>query len=211
MTPLSELYPRAQFQWQQLEESPVPVFFVGAATCGHAAGVSSVLEALRQRIKERGLKALVIEVGCIGLCCFEPIVIVHKPGAPRVCYGNVGADEIIQILERHVLGDDPCAQWALGTMTPGELGGIGAFSDHPMLRRQVRNVLHNCGLIDPENVNHYLARDGYRGFLKALELGSERTLEEVKTSGLRGRGGAGFPTWQKWQFCRNAPGETKYL
>jgi NADH-quinone oxidoreductase subunit F len=79
------------------------------------------------------------------------------------------------------------------------------------MRRQVRNVLRNCGLIDPENVHHYLARDGYRGFLKALEIGPDKTLEEVRTAGLRGRGGAGFPTWRKWQFCRDAPGRTKYL
>ncbi|RKY08317.1 MAG: NADH-quinone oxidoreductase subunit NuoF, partial [Planctomycetota bacterium] len=69
----------------------------------------------------------------------------------------------------------------------------------------------NCGIIDPENMEHSLARDGYRGFLRALEIGPDKTLEEVKASGLRGRGGAGFPTWRKWQFCRNSPGETKYL
>ncbi|MDD5094353.1 MAG: NADH-quinone oxidoreductase subunit NuoF [Dehalococcoidia bacterium] len=211
MRPLSELYPQAQAEWKQLEKSEVPVFFVGAATCGHAAGASSVLEALRREIKDRGIEALVMEVGCIGLCSFEPTVIVHKPGAPRVCYGNVGADEAIQILEKHVLGDDPCARLALGKMTPGSLDGIGDFKEHPMLRRQVKNVLANCGLIDPENIFHYLARDGYRGFLRALDLEPEGVLKEVKTSGLRGRGGAGFPTWQKWHFCREAPGHPKYL
>jgi NADH:ubiquinone oxidoreductase subunit F (NADH-binding)/ferredoxin len=96
-------------------------------------------------------------------------------------------------------------------MTPGELNGIDDFDAHPMMRRQVRNILRNCGLIDPENPYHYLARDGYRGFLKALEMGPDKTLEEVKAARLRGRGGAGFPTWRKWQFCRDAPGQTKYL
>jgi NADH:ubiquinone oxidoreductase subunit F (NADH-binding)/ferredoxin len=139
------------------------------------------------------------------------LVIVHKNGAPRVCYANIGPDEIIQILEKYVLGNDPCVQWALGKMTPGRLDGIKDFNEHPMMRRQVRNILRNCGLIDPENVHHYLARDGYRGFLQALEIGPDKTLEEVKKSGLRGRGGAGFPTWRKWQFCRDAPGGTKYL
>ncbi|HUV63765.1 MAG TPA: NADH-quinone oxidoreductase subunit NuoF, partial [Sedimentisphaerales bacterium] len=142
---------------------------------------------------------------------FEPLVIVHKSGAPRVCYANVGPEKIIHILENYVLGDDPCAKWALGTMTPGQLNGIDDFDEHPMMRRQVRNILRNCGLIDPENVHHYLARDGYRGFLQALEIGPDKTFEEVRTAGLRGRGGAGFPTWRKWQFCRDAPGQTKYL
>ncbi len=211
MTLLQGVFDKAVVQWHKLEESDRPIFFVGAATCGRAAGAGEVLERLRSHIKARAIDALVVEVGCLGLCYLEPLVIVHKPGAPRVCYGNIGPDEIIRILESHVLGDDPCAQWALGKMTPGQLNGIGEFNDHPMMRRQVRRILRNCGLIDPENVHHYLARDGYRGFLRALELGPDKTLEEVKVAGLRGRGGAGFPTWQKWQFCRDAAGEPKYL
>jgi len=211
MTSLEQIYAEAQTQWRQLQESKLPVFYVGAATCGRAAGATEVLESLRSHIKNKKIKASVIEVGCLGPCSFEPLVIVQKHGSPSVCYANVGPDEIIQILENHVLGDDPCSKWALGTMTSGKLNGIGDFNEHPMMRRQVRNVLRNCGLIDPENVHHYLARDGYRGFLKALEIGPDKTLEEVKAAGLRGRGGAGFPTWRKWQFCRDAPGTTKYL
>jgi NADH-quinone oxidoreductase subunit F len=211
MTSLQQTFAEAQAQWRQLQDSEVPIFFVGAATCGRAAGATEVLQQLRSHIKARELNALVVEVGCLGPCSFEPLVIVHKSGAPRVCYGNVGPDEIIHILENHVLGDDPCVKWALGKMTAGQLDGIDDFSAHPMMRRQVRNILRNCGLIDPEDVHHYLARDGYRGFLRALETRPDKTLEEVKSAGLRGRGGAGFPTWRKWQFCRDAPGKTKYL
>ena len=211
MTSLQEAYTKAEAQWRQLEESAVPILFVGAATCGRAAGAMEVLDVLRAQIEARGINARVIEVGCYGLCSFEPLVIVQKSGRPRVCYGHVGPDEIVHIVERYVLGDDPCAEWALGKMGPGELDGIGDFSEHPMLRRQVRNVLRNCGLIDPENVYHYLAREGYRGFLRALELGAGKTLKEVKAAGLRGRGGAGFPTWRKWEICRKAPGDQRYL
>jgi len=211
MTSLQQIYTEAQAQWRELQESELPVFFVGAATCGRAAGATEVLQNLRSCIKARKINARVIEVGCLGPCSFEPLVIVHKSGAPRVCYANVGPEKIIHILENYVLGDDPCAKWALGKMTPGQLNGIDDFNEHPMMRRQVRNILRNCGLIDPENVHHYLARDGYRGFLQALEIGPDKTLEEVRTAGLRGRGGAGFPTWRKWQFCRDAPGQTKYL
>jgi len=227
MTSLQQLYRTAGRQWDKLEASEVPVFFVGAATCGRAAGATEVLQALRGRIEQDKLNVLVVEVGCLGPCSFEPLVIVHKSGAPRICYANVGPDKVIAILERYVLGDDPCAEWALGKMTvcsvpvracPSErltaslqTDDIADFSVHPMMRPQVRNILRNCGLIDPENVHHYLAREGYRGFLKALEIGPEKTLEEVKASGLRGRGGAGFPTWRKWQSCRSAPGPTKFL
>jgi NADH-quinone oxidoreductase subunit F len=226
MTSLQQIYTEAQEQWRQLQESELPVFFVGAATCGRAAGATEVLQVLRDHIERKKINAKVFEVGCLGPCSFEPLVIVHKSGAPRVCYANIGPEEIVQILENYVLGDDPCPQWALGTMTPrrkasstgsltgltgGRLDGIKDFNEHPMMRRQVRNILRNCGLIDPENVHHYLARDGYRGFLHALEIGPDKTLGEVKTAGLRGRGGAGFPTWRKWQFCRDAPGRTKYL
>jgi NADH-quinone oxidoreductase subunit F len=226
MTSLQQIYTEAQEQWRQLQESELPVFFVGAATCGRAAGATEVLQVLRDHIERKKINAKVVEVGCLGPCSFEPLVIVHKSGAPRVCYANIGPEEIVQILENYVLGDDPCPQWALGTMTPrrkasstgsltgltgGRLDGIKDFNEHPMMRRQVRNILRNCGLIDPENVHHYLARDGYRGFLHALEIGPDKTLGEVKTAGLRGRGGAGFPTWRKWQFCRDAPGRTKYL
>ncbi len=211
MTLLQQAFTEAQAQWRKLQESEVPIFFVGAATCGRAAGAGEVLQSLRSHIEAKKLKAQVVEVGCLGPCSFEPLVIVHKSGAPRICYGNVGPNEIIHILENHVLGDDPCSQWALGKMTPGQLDGIDDFNEHPMMRRQVRNVLRNCGLIDPENPYHYLACEGYRGFLHALDIGPDKTLEEVKAAGLRGRGGAGFPTWRKWQFCRNAPGQTKYL
>ena len=211
MSSLQQLYSTATAQWDKLQVSEAPIFFVGAATCGRAAGATEVLQVLRDRIEQDKLNVLVVEVGCLGPCSFEPLVIVHKSGAPRICYANVGPDKVMAILENHVLGDDPCAQWALGKMTPGKLDGIEDFGAHPMMRPQVRNILRNCGLIDPENVHHYLAREGYRGFLKALEFGPEKTLDQVKASGLRGRGGAGFPTWRKWQFCRSAPGPTKYL
>lgn len=204
-------YADALTEWNQIENSDVPVFFVGAATCGRAAGADQVLTTLRGEIKRQGINAKVIEVGCLGPCYLEPLVIVHKPGAPRICYGNVGPQQILAILNKHAYGNDPCAQWALGILGDGTTDGIPKFSDHAVMRDQVRRIFRNCGIIDPENFNHYLARDGYRGFFRALEIGPDKTLEEVKNSGLRGRGGAGFPTFKKWEFCRNSPGEKRFL
>ncbi len=211
MKSLEEYYSEATNRWEALQAGEIPVFYVGAATCGRAAGAGDVIERLQAEIRARKMDAKVVEVGCLGLCCLEPLVVIHKPGFPQVCYGGVDPDRIVSILEKYILGNDPCAKWALGAMTPGKLDGIGKFSEHPMMTGQVRHVLRNCGVIDPKDMGHYVARDGYRGFLRALELGPAKTLEEVKDSGLRGRGGAGFPTWRKWHFCRTAPGDAKYV
>jgi NADH:ubiquinone oxidoreductase subunit F (NADH-binding)/NAD-dependent dihydropyrimidine dehydrogenase PreA subunit/(2Fe-2S) ferredoxin len=211
MTALDDAYAKALESWRELEESSIPVFRVGAATCGRAAKADKVLARLRDDIATRGIEARILEVGCMGLCFLEPLVIVNKPGSPGVCYGGVDPKRAGAILERFVVGDDPCAEWALGKLGPGELDGIGLLEEHPILQLQVRNILRNCGLIDPEDLDHYLARDGYRGFQRALEIGSDATLEMVKASGLRGRGGAGFSTGQKWEFCRNSPGLPRYL
>jgi NADH:ubiquinone oxidoreductase subunit F (NADH-binding)/NAD-dependent dihydropyrimidine dehydrogenase PreA subunit/(2Fe-2S) ferredoxin len=211
MTSLADAYAAAREGWQALEASRVPIFFVGAATCGRAAGSGETLERLRAEIQARQLQAQVIETGCLGPCSLEPLMVVHKPGAPRICFGKVGPAEALQILQRHVLGDDPCVEWALGSISPDSADGVGTFADHPMMRGQVRRVLANCGLIDPENVDHYLARDGYRGFMRALEIGGAQVVDLVKRAGLRGRGGAGFPTWRKWETCRQTPADQRYL
>jgi len=89
--------------------------------------------------------------------------------------------------------------------------GIPKFFELPMLKPQVRVVLRNCGFIDPEEIDHYLANDGYLGLIKAFNIGPEAVIAEVRDAGLRGRGGAGFPTHKKWQICRSSPGEAKYL
>jgi len=211
MSTLEQAYAAARGSWQALETSRVPLFFVGAATCGRAAGAGDTLERLRAEIASRDLQARVIETGCLGPCSLEPLMIVHKPDAPRVCFGRVGPAEITAIVQRYVLGNDPCSEWALGAVTPGKLDGIAPLGDHPMLRGQIRRILANCGLIDPENIDHYLARQGYRGFLHALEVGADQVLAAVKAAGLRGRGGAGFPTWRKWEVCRNTPADQRYL
>ncbi len=209
--PFSAAFARAEQAWGNLQNSAVPVFYVGAATCGRAAGAGAVITRLNEEITQRGIDAQVVEVGCLGPCCLEPLLIVHRIGMPDICYGGVGEDEASRIVERHVLGGDPCPEWALGTLDGSTVNGVGPLDDHPMMRGQVRRILRNCGRIDPENLDHYLARGGYRGFLNALEKGPEGVIEEVKNAGLRGRGGAGFPTWRKWLFARQAPGTQKYL
>lgn len=211
MNSLEQKYTEAKAEWDAIENSPAPVFFVGAATCGRAAGAGDKAHALRAELADKNIQAKVLEVGCLGPCYLEPPVIVHKPGAPKVCYGNVTPEIVLDIPHHHALGNDPCGQWALGKLGEGTVDGIADLSEHPVMAKQVRRIFRNCGIIDPENLGHYLARDGYRGFLHALETGPEKTLEEVMKSGLRGRGGAGFPTAKKWEFCRNTPSDKRYL
>jgi NADH:ubiquinone oxidoreductase, NADH-binding (51 kD) subunit len=93
----------------------------------------------------------------------------------------------------------------------GRIDGISNLWEHPMLKPQVRIVLRNCGLIDPENINRYIANGGFDAINKVLHMKPEDVIEGVKRSGLRGRGGAGFPTGVKWGFCRNSQGDEKYL
>ena len=87
------------------------------------------------------------------------------------------------------------------------MDGIPRLSETPVLKGQVRRVLRNCGFIDPTQIEHYVAQGGYAGLAKAIAIAPEQIIEEVKRAGLRGRGGAGFPTWRKWQFCRQAQGQ----
>ncbi|MBI5526103.1 MAG: FAD-dependent oxidoreductase [Deltaproteobacteria bacterium] len=201
----------ARAAWKAWEESDRPVIFVGTATCGLAAGAGELLEVFPVELKKAGVKAEVVEVGCIGLCYLEPLVDVRLPGRPRVCYQGVTPGILSRIIKRHVALGQPVAESALGTIGDGEVPGIPALHEHPMLKPQVRIVLRNCGLIDPDRLDHYLARGGYEGLERALAMKPEEVIEEVKRSGLRGRGGGGFPTARKWELCRANKADQRYL
>ncbi len=202
---------RALKEWNALQKSPVPTILVGTATCGRSAGALDVLDTLRRETDDRGLECQLIEVGCIGLCYAEPIISITKPSRPTIAYGSVTPEKAKELVERYLAGDDPVAEYGLGTIGNGGVDGIPPLFETPVFKPQVRRVLGKCGVIDPTRLDHYLAQGGYGGLAKALTRPPEEIIKEIKASGLRGRGGAGFPTWQKWQFCRDAPGEQKYL
>ncbi len=214
----------ADQQWRVLQRSSWPRVAVGAATCGRAAGALSVIRTLQELQPEQGLEIILTEVGCLGLCCVEPIVGVTKPGYPTILYGNVTPSLMADIVQRWLIGDDPCLEHALATLPVADGGatifgreasaiveGLPTFAELPMVRSQDRLILRNCGIIDPTNLYHYLARGGYRGLENALRLTPDEVIQQVNRAGLRGRGGAGFPTWRKWQTCRNAVGFPKYV
>jgi len=201
----------ADRQWSSLASLAQPLIYVGMGTCGKAAGAEAILSALEQGLKRMSILGRIIQVGCIGMCYLEPLMAVRKPDRPFIYYGNLTAERTEEILSSYLLKDDPKPGLAICTLGKGSIEGVPAFSELPMIRPQVRIALRNCGLIDPENINHYIAQGGYSGLQRALGMSPEEVIQEMKDSGLRGRGGAGFPTGLKWGFARKAEGGTKYF
>lgn len=204
----------ARDKWDSLIDSRIPVIHIGTATCGTAAGAMDVLASVRRTLSENRLEATVVQVGCIGPCYLEPLMDITMPGSPRVSYANVTPQMARSIIERYLLKGDPSLEFAvghLGSNGNGRFDGLPKFFEIPMLKPQVRVVLRNCGFVDPEDIDHYLANDGYLGLDSALKKSPEDVIAEVKEAGLRGRGGAGFPTFKKWEICRSAPGDIKYM
>ncbi len=204
----------AREKWETLAASKIPIIYMGAATCGRAAGALNVMAAIRRILKENRLKAKFVPVGCIGPCYLEPLMDIKLPGAPRVSYGNVSPPKAKTIIESYLVNDNIREEFAVGYFDDGArtmTNGIPRFFDLPMLAPQVRNVLRNCGFIDPEEIDHYLANDGYQGLINALDMEPEAVIAVVREAGLRGRGGAGFPAHKKWEICRASHGRAKYL
>lgn len=211
MTDYQDILRSAKEEWQALQRSDKPLILAGTATCGRSAGALEVLETFQKELKNRGINCNIIEVGCFGLCYAEPLVTIIKPGRPGICYRNVTGKRAVELIEGYLVNDDSLPDYALGTIGDETVNGIPELFSTEVLKSQVRRILRNCGLIDPTNINHYIANGGYSGFMKALKISPEQIIDEVERSGLRGRGGAGFPTWRKWQFCLEADGEEKYI
>jgi NADH-quinone oxidoreductase subunit F len=203
-----EIKRRAEERWRELQGAKA-VIMVGAATCGRAAGALGVLRAIKDELKKHDLDCPVFEVGCMGHCYAEPIVVISKANFPPIVYQQVNPVIARRLVREYILGDDPCLEFVLGAMGQNEL--VPDFADFPRAKFEQKVILKNCGFIDPEDIEHYIANGGYSALAKVLQMTSDDVIAEVKESGLRGRGGAGFPCGQKWEICRNAPGEPKYV
>jgi len=196
--------------WEDLASGDTPVVTVGTATCGRSAGALETLAFLREDVAGRGLECRFVEVGCLGPCYAEPLVTVQRPGQATVCFASVdrmGARKIAAYLA----GEDLPRKYVFATTGSERIPDVPDLMDTPMMKGQVRRVLRNCGVIDPGDLRHSLARGGYGGLQTAFEMDSAARLAELERSGLRGRGGAGFPLSRKWGFCIEAPGDTKYI
>ncbi len=204
----ARLEQRAAKRWAELNAKPW--IRVGTGLMGEAAGALETLDALRQAVSSLGMDAAITEVGTTGLCYAEPLVDVQTPGGPRVLYANVTPQSAAAIVERHVRDGQPAAELALASVDC-DVPGLPRREDLPMMRLQRRVALRNAGEIEPGDVDQYVARGGFAGLDKALAMEPGAVLEEVKQSGLRGRGGAAFPTGVKWGFLAGNPSPVKYI
>jgi NADP-reducing hydrogenase subunit HndC len=180
---------------------------VGMGTCGIAAGAAAVLQTLEQAIAAKDLKHVTLQpTGCLGLCYCEPTVEVRTAAGASTVYGNVDAAFAERIVAQHLAGGKPLKDRVF------EQPAADLFDAAAAPLKQTRIVLRNCAVIDPECIDAYIARDGYAALDKVLfDLTPDSALAEVCASGLRGRGGAGFPTGRKWQFTKDTAAAQKYI
>jgi NADH-quinone oxidoreductase subunit F len=206
----SQIYEQAKLEWDALYHGNVPVILIGSATCGRAAGALAVIDAFHKELAKQNIDVRVIEVGCIGMCSLEPLVTIIKPDSFTICYHKVTPHMVPNLVESYVIGDDPCLDIALGTVE-FEDGKGASIPELTRFEYERRLILRNCGYISPEDINHYIAQGGYGDLEKTLSTPQDAIIEEIKKSGLRGRGGAGFATGNKWDLCRRAEGTDKYV
>ena len=196
------------------EKLTKPAVFVGAGTCGLGAGAAKTLETIREYCRTKKLDVDIVEVGCIGFCSEEPIVDIKFPGRARVSFGNVVAGDVPQLLDKAWVGkfdpDHLIGQFRSDCDKPWP--NVQYLDEHPFMKLQCRVVLAGSGIIDPTNIDEYIARGGYSSMAwtfknkTALEL-----CDLVESSGLRGRGGGGYPAGKKWKYAQREIADQKYL
>jgi NADH:ubiquinone oxidoreductase subunit F (NADH-binding)/Pyruvate/2-oxoacid:ferredoxin oxidoreductase delta subunit len=206
-----EIKKKAEKEWEKFNRLDRPRILVGAATCGRAAGALEILDAFKKELGAKSIMADLYEVGDIGMCYAEPLIEIGVPDGRRVMYKEVTEEMVLELIEDFIIKGNPRPDLSLCSFGKVAIDGIPPFEELPIMKKQVRVVLRNSGIIDPGNINHYIARGGYSGLAKTLKMAPEEVIEEVKRSGLRGRGGAGFPTGVKWGFARNSKSDVKYI
>lgn len=172
---------------------------IGQGSCGVATGARKTAAEFEKQIAEKKLNIDVDITGCVGTCYLEPIVDIYDDDGKMTRYVRVKPDKVEKIVEDHLISNKIVEDQAISE------------EDKLFIEKQQRVVLRNCGVINPENIDEYIAADGYKAIEKALSMKPEAVIDEIRISGLRGRGGAGFPTWFKWNATRRHPGDRKYL
>ena len=189
------------------------VFRAHILVCGgtgcRATGSESVLSDVVKELAKKGLtnEVSVVETGCNGFCAAGPIMVIYPEGT---FYQYVKAADVHEIIEEHIIKGRPVTR--LMYKEPITEKAIPHMQEIPFFGKQMLIALKNRGLIDAEKIDEYIARDGYMAVAKALsEMGPDEVIEQVKKSGLRGRGGGGFPTGMKWSFARKSAGDEKFI
>lgn len=200
---------KAEKHRDEIRDPMVPKISIGMATCGLASGALDTKKAFEEILSERNIEARIRSVGCIGHCYAEPLVIIDNPGFPPILYHQVTPGKAKMLVKSFLEDGDPLFEHVLGAMEENDL--IPQVSDFPRFNQEKRVVMEKCGLIEPEDINDYIADGGYSTLVKVLQLPPDETIKGVNNSGLRGRGGAGFSTGIKWESAKNAKGHEKKI
>ncbi|MDM8526253.1 NADH-quinone oxidoreductase subunit NuoF [Desulfococcaceae bacterium HSG8] len=197
----------AEARRNAFRESPVPKIHIGMATCGIASGALETKSAFEEALAERNMEAKIHTVGCFGHCYAEPVVIIDHPesGFPPIFYHEVTPGKARMLTKLFLEEGDPRFEHVYGATEMNEM--IPSVMEFPRFNQEKRVVMEKCGRVDPEDIYDYVAEGGYAALVKTLGLTREEIVREVQASGLRGRGGAGFPTGKKWELARQARGD----
>ncbi len=196
---------------QAFAEAPVAKIHIGMATCGIASGALETKAAFKEALAQRGIEALIHSVGCVGHCYAEPVVIIDHPdsGFPPILYPEVTPGKAKMLSKLYLEEGDPRLEHILGATVENDL--IPWVMEFPRFSMEKRIIMEKCGRIDPEDIYDYVAEDGYAVLPGLLQRSPREVVQQIKESGLRGRGGAGFPTGTKWELARDAESEQKYV
>jgi|CXWL01.1.fsa_nt_gi NADH-quinone oxidoreductase subunit F len=206
MATYEELRSAGEAAWAAVEKPARPLFVVSINTSSVASGARETLEALQKLAASGGFD--VMQTGDDGLAWAEPVVQVRKPDGQHIVYGRVTADNAETFAAAAATG--VAKEQAIGVIS-GSADGVPMLRDLDWAKLQVRWLMHNCGVIDPDNLDHYLGRGGYQQFVDAVQMSRDDLINVVKGSTLRGHSGSFFSTGTKWQFLKDAKTEPKYL
>ncbi len=187
---------------ESLENSAEPIIHIGMATCGIASGALETKAAFEEALAEQNMTARIHPVGCIGHCYAEPVVILENPGFPAIFYHQVTPGKARMLVKSFLQKGDPLFEYLMGAMVENDM--IPQVWDFPRFNMEQRLVMEKSGRVDPEEIEDYLAQGGYTALVRALKWSPESIIRKIKASGLRGRGGAGFPTGRKWELAAKA-------
>ena len=192
----------AEYRSKQKKSESIPTISIVMSTCGLASGAAETKQAFEEELALKSIEARIVPVGCLGHCYAEPLVIIDHPtsGFPAICYYQINEGRARTLVKSYLEQGDPVLKYVLGAMEANDL--IPAVMDFPRFKLEQRLVMEQCGLIDPDDIYQYIAEGGYSGLVKALSSQPEEVVDIIETSGLRGRGGAGFPTGRKWRIAR---------
>jgi len=200
------LYGKLKYTTQE-----VPTIFIGMGTCGLASGADKVKKAIEEELVKQNLNVQIVSTGCIGYCTREPIVDVKLPNGERISYCEVQPKDVPDLIKNTIIEGGIHKKKLLGTFGTGS-ESVPNINEVPFFKRQQKIVLENCGVINPDSIDEYIAAGGFKAFDKALRLMSPvKVVEEIKESGLRGRGGGGFSTGMKWEMAHNKSADQKYI